>query len=118
MKSWADVREMALAFPGVTEGTSYGTPAFHVGKAFLTRLHEDGESLVLKVGFDERELLMEAAPDVFHITPHYRAWPTVLVRYARAEPGEVRRLFEANWRARAPRRLVAAHDGNAAAPRA
>jgi hypothetical protein len=50
--SFEDVRQMGLALPGVEEGTSYGTPALKVGKKLLARLKEDGETLVLKLGFE------------------------------------------------------------------
>jgi hypothetical protein len=42
------VRRLALAFPGVEEGPSYGTPGFRVQGKFLARLWEDGEILVVK----------------------------------------------------------------------
>ncbi len=35
------VRHLALALPGVEEGTSYGTPAFRGRGRFLARLHDD-----------------------------------------------------------------------------
>ena len=41
----ATVRRLALAFPGVEEGLSYGTPGFRVRGKFLARLWEDGETL-------------------------------------------------------------------------
>ncbi len=34
------VRRLALALPGVAEGTFYGTPAFRVGRKYFTRLHD------------------------------------------------------------------------------
>ncbi len=52
------VRQLALELPEVEEGTSYGTPAFRVGGKILARFHQDGESLVLKVEFAAREVLM------------------------------------------------------------
>jgi len=59
----AEVRDICLSFPGVTEGTSYGRPSFLVNKKFFTRLRREDDSLVLlEVGFDEREMLMEAEP--------------------------------------------------------
>ncbi len=42
-----DVRIVALKWPEVTDGTSYGTPALKVRGKLLTRLKEDGESLVV-----------------------------------------------------------------------
>jgi len=41
-----DVRKIALAWPEVEDGTSYGTPALKVRKKLLVRLREDGDSLV------------------------------------------------------------------------
>ncbi|HVV93805.1 MAG TPA: MmcQ/YjbR family DNA-binding protein [Hyphomicrobiales bacterium] len=107
---FATVRAIALALPGVTEGTSYGTPAFRVGKTFLTRLHQDGAAIVLRVGFDERAMLMEADPASFFITEHYRAYPAMLVRLATVPRPVLERLLVERWRAAAPRRAVAAYD--------
>ena len=42
-----DVRKMALDWPEVEDGTSYGTPALKVRKKLLVRLKEDGDSLVM-----------------------------------------------------------------------
>jgi hypothetical protein len=105
-----DVRAMGLALPGVEEGMSYGTPALKVGKKLLVRLKEDGETLVLKLGFDEREMLIESEPRAFFITDHYRAYPSVLVRLAHVHPGTLRRLIEQAWREAAPKRLVETYD--------
>ena len=42
-----DVRKIALAWPEVEDGSSYGTPALKVRKKLLARLREDNESLVM-----------------------------------------------------------------------
>jgi hypothetical protein len=42
-----DVRKLALAWPEVEDGSSYGTPALKVRKKMLVRLREDGDSLVM-----------------------------------------------------------------------
>jgi hypothetical protein len=113
--TWDEVRAIALAFPGVEEGTSYGTPGFKVKGKFLTRLRPEDDSLVLvDVGFDEREMLMEAEPETFHITPHYQNYPSVLARLASVDPGTLRNLFERRWRNVAPKRLVKAYDAGEA----
>jgi hypothetical protein len=101
-----DVRQMGFALPGVEEGVSYGTPALRVGKKFLARLKEDGETLVLKIGFDERDMLIEAEPRAFYVTDHYRNYPSVLVRLAFVHPPTLRRLLEQAWREAAPQRLL------------
>ena len=110
--TFEDVRAMALAWPGVEDGTSYGTLALKVRGRLLTRLKEDGESLVVKgVGFDERDMLMEADPRVFYITDHYRNWPSVLVRLSAARPEVVRKLLLRHWQEIAPKKLVEAFLG-------
>jgi hypothetical protein len=105
--TYDDVRKMALAWPGVEEATSYGTPSLKVKGKFLTRLREDGDTLVIKdVDPDERDMLMEAAPEIFYITDHYKGWPMVLVRLSKAHPRQVRSLLLRSWKATAPKRLV------------
>jgi hypothetical protein len=104
----ATVRRLALALPDVEEGTSYGTPAFRVRGKLFARLHEDGESLVVRIAFQEREILMDADPKTFHITAHYLSYPMMLVRLATVRPGELRTLLADSWRQVAPARLAAA----------
>lgn len=108
--NYQDVRRLALALPGVEDSTSYGTPALKVRGKLLARLKEDGVTLVMLVGFDERELLMAAEPETYFITDHYRGYPSVLVRLETAAPATVARLLEQAWRERAPATLVRAHD--------
>jgi hypothetical protein len=105
--TFEEVRAIALALPGVEEGTHYGTPAFKVkGKAF-TRLREDGETLVLfDVPVEEREVMIEAEPEVYFFTDHYRNWPAVLARLSAARPAHVRGYLERAWRKRAPKALL------------
>jgi hypothetical protein len=62
---FATVRRYALALPGVEEGSSYGTPGFRVRGKFLARMKEDGETLVVKCGHDERDFRMQANPETF-----------------------------------------------------
>lgn len=69
------IRKVALSFPGVEEGTSYGTPAFRQKKRLLARLHQDGQSIMIKLSFEARDHLMRADPETFFITDHYRNNP-------------------------------------------
>jgi hypothetical protein len=105
------VRRLALRLPGVEEGTSYGTPALKVRGKFLLRLREDGETVALRLGFDEREMLMKADPEAFFLTDHYRNYPAVLIRLAAVDPDLLREVLEQAWRRLAPKRLVAEYDG-------
>ena len=108
----ADVKRIILSFPGVEEGPCYGTPGFRVRKKFITRLHQDGKSLVVKCPFEEREFLMNADPKTFYITDHYRNWPAVLVGIATVDEPTLRRMLERTWREAAPKTLVRVFDEN------
>jgi len=92
------IRELALKLPGVEEGTSYGTAALRVKGKFMARMKEDGESVVFRIGFDERELLMQTKPDVFYITDHYLGYPAVLLRMAKASKKEAADIVNMSWR--------------------
>jgi hypothetical protein len=95
-----DIRHIALAWPEVEDGTSYGTPALKVRKKMLVRLKEDGDSLVMPgVPQDERDMLVERAPKVFYFTDHYRDYPMVLIRLSKAQRPHVEPLLLRRWRA-------------------
>ena len=106
----ARVRESALALPGVDEGTSYGTPAWRVKGKLFARLHQDGESLVLRASFDQRELLMEKDPRAYFITDHYTNHEMMQVRLSAAKPEAVDELLAESWRHCAPKKLREAFD--------
>jgi len=111
--TWDTVRQTALALPGVEQATSYGTTAFKVNGKLLARFHQDRESLVVKIEYAAREVLMGAKPEAFYITDHYRCWPYVLVRISSVDPDDLRQLLEEAWRGSASKRLVAAWEARA-----
>jgi len=102
------VRQIALTLPGAEESTSYGTPACKVKGKLFARLHQDGESLVIRVDFEERQLLMESDPEKFFITDHYLNYPWMLVRLSAVPPDQLRDLLLQSWRRVAPKNLLAA----------
>ncbi len=105
------VRDILCSFPGVEQGTSYGTPGFRVANKFLARMKEDGTTLVVKCGFDERDFRMQADPETFFTTDHYRGYPTVLVRLRRVSKTDLHDVLEEAWRRNAPRKLLASYRG-------
>src|SRR5271155_442322 len=107
----AQLRQIALSFPGTTEGSSYGKPSFHVARKFFTRLREEDDSIVLAVGsIDERDMLLESDARLFHITEHYRNYPALLVRLAQLDAGMLRSMLERRWRTIAPKKLLREFD--------
>jgi hypothetical protein len=77
----AGLKKIALSFPGVAAASSYGKPSYLVGRKFFTRWREGENSIVLIVdSIDERDMLLEADPETFFVTDHYRNYPSVLAR--------------------------------------
>jgi hypothetical protein len=106
-----DVRTIALTWPEVEDGSSYGTPALKVRKKLLVRLREDGDSLVmLGVPIDERDMLVESQPKVFYFTDHYKDYPTVLIRLSKTRRATVEPLLRRQWRALASKKAVGDFD--------
>ena len=96
--SFNAVRRIALSLDNVEEGTSYGTPAFKVGGALFVRMHQDGESLVVRTDFEQREELMASDPKTYYITDHYLNYEWVLVSLSRVHPDALRDLMGMAWK--------------------
>jgi hypothetical protein len=108
---WTDVVAIAGRFPGIVEGTSYGTPSLKVRDKFLCRLRTNPDALVIRVlDVGDQEALVLGQPDVFFKTPHYDNSAYVLVRLDAVSDVQLAELIEDAWRTQAPKRLIAAHD--------
>lgn len=106
------VRALALGLPATSEKPCYGTPGFYVKKKLFARLLPDPKVLAVRVDLNEREALLEVAPDVFFVTPHYQGWPMVLIRLPEIEKADLEeRLVEA-WHFAAPPKLRAELDAS------
>ena len=91
------VRKIGLALPGVEESTAYGLPALKVHGKLLACVpvnrSAEPNSLMVRVGFDDRAELLAAAPDVYYLTDHYLNYSAVLVRLSRVTPDILRDLL-------------------------
>jgi hypothetical protein len=103
MVTFDEIRELAHTLPGVEDGTSYGTPALKVKGKLLARLKEDGQSVVFRVTFDQRDLLLQTKPKVFFIADHYLGYPAVLMRLSAATRKQAADVVEMAWRFSAPK---------------
>jgi len=101
--TYAAVRRIARALPGAAEGIAYRTPAFRVAGRFWFRLREDADTLAVRIDFDTRDMLMQARPQAFFVTDHYRGYPAVLVRLSKVRRPESKALLEQSWRQVAPK---------------
>ena len=92
--SLAVIRRTVSTLPGIEEGTSYGTPAWRHKGNLLARLHQDGRSIVLKVGDETRNHLLQADPETFFLTDHYIGYPMVLARLDRLSAADLKKLLQ------------------------
>ena len=56
-------------------------------------LNEDGSVVIGQVSLEEREHLMAADPETFHVTDHYRDYPYVLARLKRLKTAELKLML-------------------------
>ncbi|QTN18506.1 MmcQ/YjbR family DNA-binding protein [Brevundimonas sp. AJA228-03] len=107
----SELHAMILTFPETQSGTSYGMPSYKAAGKFFTRLRAEDDSVVVYVdSLDHRDLLMEAEPETFHITDHYRGYPVVLARLATVDPVWLRKTLEKRWLKVVPKRVSRAYD--------
>ncbi|WP_426169179.1 MmcQ/YjbR family DNA-binding protein [Sandarakinorhabdus sp. DWP1-3-1] len=106
--TWDEVAAIALALPGAERSTRYGREAIKVGGKMFVVTGKDDDHFVLTATLDEVEMLMATEPDCFFQTPHYVGWPSVLVRYATADPERIAVLVARAWARRASKAQLAA----------
>jgi hypothetical protein len=102
------VRTVGLALPDVETATKYdGSPVLKVGGAFMAGLatHRSAEpgTLVVRVGPEERQCLLEDAPETYYLTDYYRSHPVVLVRLSRIDRDALRDLLTVSRRLTLPK---------------
>jgi hypothetical protein len=99
--------KIALALPGTEASTSYGTPSVKVKSKILSRLRTEAEgALAIHCDFIDREMLLQADPQVFFITDHYRNYPMILIRLDKIRRDALEEITKRAWRMRAPKKLV------------
>jgi len=97
------VRTVGLTLPGVEATTKYdGSPVLKVDGIFMAGLathpSAEPETLVVRAGFEDRERLLEDAPETYYLTDYYRNYPLVLVRLARVGADALHDLLSVSWR--------------------
>ena len=110
------VRAVGLALPDVEATTKYdGSPMLKLGGCFMAGLatHPSAEpdTLVVRVGYEEREWLIEDAPETYYLTDYYRSYPLVLVRLSRIERDALRDVLSVSWRLTLPKARKRGHTG-------
>jgi hypothetical protein len=101
-KTQADLlRDIALQFPDVEDATTDRGIAFKARGRLLTcsAINESAEpnTLVIRIGVEQRARLMGAYPDALYLTPHYEKHPAVLARLERLDRESLRDILGAAW---------------------
>jgi hypothetical protein len=102
-RNFTIVREVGLTLPDVEATTRYdGSPVLKVGGCFMAGLATHGsaepDTLVVRVDLEEREFLLDEAPDTYYVTDYYRPYPIVLVRLSRVDRDALHDLLSVSWR--------------------
>jgi hypothetical protein len=111
LRDFAAALKIAKRFPGIESDTCYGTPAIRVNGKFMARLRTEAEGwLAIQCDFVDREILLQAAPHVFHLTPHYQNYPMILVDLAAIDPDALQEVLERAWRRTASKKVIREYD--------
>jgi hypothetical protein len=102
-KSFGIVRSIGLSLPGVREAIKYdGSPILKVDGMFMAGMAVDGSAepgtLVVRADPEQRQCLLEDAPDIYYITDYHRRYPVVLVRLSRVDRDALRDLLSVSRR--------------------
>jgi hypothetical protein len=95
------LREIALRFPDVEDATTESGVAFKARGRLLVcaAINESAEpnSLVVRIGAEQRARLMAAYPDALYLPEHYAKHPAVLARLERLDRDSLRDILGAAW---------------------
>jgi hypothetical protein len=73
----------------------------------MARLRTEAEGwLAIRCDFVDREILLQAAPHVFHVTDHYRNYPMILVDLAAIDDSSLVEVLERGWRMSASKKAL------------
>ena len=104
-----DVRRLALALPGVIEVTQYAIGGQPIAWPYFERdksrrkLTWHAGIVAIRCPLPEKEMLIEAAPDIYFDDDYYRRFPAVLVRLARIDEAELAAMLARAYELQAPK---------------
>jgi hypothetical protein len=117
-----DAAAMAMAMPGVTEGSRHRMRTWFVGKKgfawerplsvadikrYGTETPPPGPILATAVDdLAEKEAVLAANPDAFFTIPHFDGYAAVLIQLDRVTKKALREAIEDGWLACAPQKLI------------
>jgi hypothetical protein len=102
------VTTVGLTLPQVEAGTRYdGSPVLKVSGCFMAGLathpSAEPETLVVRCGLEERDWLLQDAPETYYLTDAYRKYPVVLVRLSQINEAALRDVLSVSRRLTLPK---------------
>jgi hypothetical protein len=115
--TWAGIADfLVTSFPGCEHETATRDVVRVAGKplaypAANERSRPSGapandEFVIIRIGLERREQLLDLNPEAFFVTPHYKTYSGVIVRLSTVDTDQLRDLLIESWRFVAPKRLV------------
>ena len=98
MHAFESVQQVGLSLPDVEATTRYdGSPVLKAGGCFMAALasHPSAEpgTLVVRFNLEDRDGLLEDAPETYYVTEYYERHPVVLARLSRLDRAALRDLL-------------------------
>lgn len=107
-RSFRRVETIGLVLPGVEAARRYdGSAVLRLHGCFMAGLATHGSAepgtLVVRMTPDDREALLEDAPETYYVTDYYRRYPLVLARLSQIDDAALRDLLTMSWRLTLPK---------------
>jgi len=100
--TFATVRALGRTLPDIEETTMYGAPALKLYGTLLACIASnkaaEPNTLVVRMGFDERDALIADDPVTYYLKDHYVNYDVVLVRLSKVSKAAMQDLLQGAWR--------------------
>ena len=102
---------MRCPIPALPSAIPRAGPVINIGKDFFVRIgsREPDTVMFRTESFEERDMLIEADPQTFFITDHFRSYKGLLAHLAHLDAKTMRALLERRRAAIAPKSLSKTH---------
>jgi hypothetical protein len=92
------VKKIGLAMPDVEASIRYdGSEVLKAGGSFMAGIATDesaeADTLVVRCDYDDRQLMLDDAPETYYLTDYYAKYPLVLVRLSEVTEDALRDLL-------------------------
>ena len=107
--AWIEELQDELKLPGVTMGEFMKRPSLrHRGKSIIGS--KDGEALVVGCPMDIKDILLEAEPNIYFQTDHYKGYPAILMRPEAVDRDTLRMRIVTAWEMNATKSQLSSYE--------